>query len=187
MSRAIVTWDERRQGYEEGEVLDLDVKVRRELRDEPLFALPAEPELLARGPVSGFFMRKLGQGVELARMEQRRVAPMLLFAHPDFRFLHWQALVCPLRSEREVRGTLRLVAAAHGASAFQGGLAATGTGTELDLAGVPRLPSGGWVVGGAAEVSCTVEGYLGLELLAQADACFVAWSAVSQSARRELL
>lgn len=186
MSKVIVIWDERRKGYEEGEVLDLDVRTRRELRDEPVFALPVEEELLARGPVHGFFMRKWGQGVDLARMEQRRACPMLLHVHPDLRFVHWRALVCPLRSEREVRGSLRLVAASHGGTSFQGGLGAAAEAVDLSkLSERPRLASGGWVVGGAVELQVAAEGYLGLELLAQADGCFAAWSACSQSARPE--
>jgi hypothetical protein len=184
MGKVIVCWDERRGGYEEGEVLDEDLKVRRELRDLPVFALPVEEPLLARGPVSGFFMRKFGQGVALRRMEQVRVCPMLLHAHPDFGFVHWAALVCPLRDPREVRGQLRLVAASHGGSSFQGGLAATADSVELaQLVERTRLTSGGWVVGGVSPVACSVECYLGLEILAQADACFVAWAACSQSSR----
>ena len=51
------------------------------------------------------------------------------------------------------------------------------------LAKKPRLPSGGWVIGGMVDLSCAVEGYLGLELLAQADLVAVMWTAVSQSSR----
>lgn len=182
--KRVVVWDERRDGYEEGEVIDEDLRTTRELREELVFALPVDEVLLARGPVAGFFMRKWGQGIALRRMEQTRVCPMILHVHPDFRFVHWMALVCPLRGEREVRGQLRLGSAMHGGSTMHGGLAATAETVDLAmLVGKPRLPCGGWVVGGTSEVQCAMEGYLGLELLAQADACFVAWSAVSQSSR----
>lgn len=186
MAKVIVCWDERREGYEEGEVLEEDVGVRRELRDEPLFAMPVDAELLLRGPVSGFFMRRWGQGVNLQRMTQVRACPMLLHVHPDYGFVHWRALVCPLRSDRDVRGQLRLVAAAHGGSSFSGGLGATADAVDLGaLSGRARLPSGGWVVGGVSPLACSVEGYLGLELLAQADGCFVTWTAATQSARAQ--
>ncbi len=187
MGSRVVVWDERRDGYEEGHVLEEDLQARRVLAEGLVCALPVDRELLARGPVSGFFARKWGEGVELRRLSQVRVCPMLLHVHPDFRFIHWAAMVIPLRTAADVRGSLRLASASYGASAFVGGLAATAEAVDLGAVARhrPRLPSGGWVVGGRSEVSCAVEGYMGLELQAQADGCLVVWSAVSQCSRPE--
>ena len=163
MAKVIACWDERRDGYEEGEVLEVDVGVRRELRDEAVSAPPVEPELLARGPVSGFFMRRWGQGVNLTRMQQQRACPMPPHVHPGTSASSTDGASARSGATATCAGSSAWVGATHGGSSFQGGLSATADYVDLGaLSGRGRLPSGGWVVGGASPLACSVEGYLGL-------------------------
>lgn len=192
MGSKIVVWDARgtaRGGWAEGEVVEEDLRTRKELvdlgagidRGGYAVALPVDRELLRSGnPVAGYYRRTWGRGERYGR-DAGRGCPMLLWAHPDYRFLHWAARV---RSEVRPAGKLRL-AVMPVPGAFVGGLSATAEAYELGaLAERPEVPGGGWLVGGVAGVTVEAEGYLSLCLLGVgADGIVVEWSAVTQASR----
>lgn len=179
----IVVWDGRGPaggGWAEGEVIQEDLKTRKDFQEERAFALPVDQELLGQDPVAGYFRRSWGRGARFGR-DAARACPMLLWAHPDYPFLHWMAHV---RGERPT-GRLRLSTATIASGGFVGGLAATAEAVDLPaLRSRPELPGGGWIVGGVVGVSCATSGYLSLCLLGvAAEGVAVTWSAVTQASR----
>lgn len=140
--------------------------------------LPVDVDLLERHALAGYHRRAWGAGVLFDNMRGVRGCPMVLYVHPERRFIHWTARVERLGDE--LQGTMRLTGNTGQPSAMSGGLGQGGTPIELAQLGPPDR-HGGWTLAGSSQVSCTGEGYFGLSLYGSARGCRVLWSAVSQA------
>lgn len=140
------------------------------------------PELAeSANPVEGVFVRHWGRGAVFDTLAPRRVCPMLNYVTPQMTKLHWVARLMPLElDERHLpkQGILRIAAYPGQRGTISGGIAAGHEGVDTMQIG-SRDAFGGWTVGGEANISTTMEGYLATSLYGACSGFRVMWSAVS--------
>ena len=103
----------------------------------------------------------------------------MLYTVPDLPLIHGLARVEPIEDAPEHKGTFRLTSntGVHGVT-LAGGLVADTS--PINIAGEPGA-DGGWLVGGACRVNCSLEGFLALSIYGVATGLRVVWLAVTQA------
>jgi len=147
--------------------------------------LPVDADLLKLNGCAGYVRRVFGHGYAFDPYMPKRGAQVVLYALRDRGTINWCARMRRTSSVQLPSGTLRLSTDTSQRQVVTGGLTANLQPEELaKMSG--RNPAcddqGGWIVGGTAEFTAQIEGYLGLSLYGTAQHCVVEWVAVTQTA-----
>lgn len=146
--------------------------------------LPCVPDLFRRSGVGGYHKRSWGSGIPLDGTAPRQVSPMLVYAVPELRMVHWAARLVPGGAPRTRTGFLRL--APDGTQAVPNRMGLTSDPAAPDNVTIDKLgpadARGGWNVGGHCLIAVPGPGHYPLSLYGVADGLRVAWSAVSLAA-----
>lgn len=150
-------------------------------KSEGLVFIPVDPMLYKQSGVGGYQKRVWGSGFELSDAMPKMHAPLMLFGTPEHKKLTWRARIVKKVPNPTMNGQLRIAGDRGQPTPHYAGVSQENA-IMMSLLGAPN-DGDGWIVGGEARVSITLEGHHGFALYGAGGGLRVAWAAASLVAR----
>lgn len=160
--------------------------------DKSVYTMPADPETMNMGALSGYYRRDYGRGITLSDSMPGMACRMALYSHARASVLHWRArIVCSDAFRREAKpaaeepavyvGSLRLVS--DTSQGFSAGNVSVTSDTAFNFGALTddKYDGHGWVVGGSARSRMQQDGVFGFALYGVGRGFRVVWAALTQT------